>query len=33
MSLSKFVEVYCTTGQLITVILTFLNGRRGGGGR
>lgn len=31
MSLSEFVEVYCTTGQLITIIFTFFNGRGGGG--
>ncbi|GAB2821529.1 hypothetical protein GCM10027073_60580 [Streptomyces chlorus] len=31
MPFSEFVEVYCITGQLITAILTFLNGRRGGG--
>ncbi len=30
MSLSEFVEVYCTTGQLIAAILTFLHGGRDG---
>ncbi len=31
MPLNDFVEVCCITGQLITAILTFLHGRRGGG--